>query len=382
LLEESLERHRRVFGESHPRSARVLQALAPVVAVDDLERGGELLRRALEIRRATLKPDDPAIAETLDSLGEYYRQRRDYDRARDAYQQALDVWPTPESRRHPNAVTVLNDYGTFLSRLNEQAKAEALQREGLDIAREVLGSETLSVANLLNNLAVTQTALGRHREAEQLLKESHQTHRALLGARHWRTANVARNVGLLLALQQRYGEALPWVDEAVDTFASADLAIDPTRAAGLSTIRAQRAQVLFRLGRRAKALNLVRAAVMDLERRQPPDRHVLASARVILGRLLTESGRPGEAETVLAQALSALGDLGAQHPQFAAAACELARARLLRAPTAEERQRLHDCLPVYRGWGLAYREVVLALERLQADLTRGPGPPRSVRAVR
>jgi hypothetical protein len=135
-------------------------------------------------------------------------------------------------------------------------------------------------------------------------------------------------------------------------------------------MRAQRAQVLFRLGRHAEALNLVRAAVVDLESRQPPaGRHGLANARVILGRPLTESGRPAEAETVLAQALTALTDLGAAHPQFAVAACELARSRLLRASTAEERQRLHDCLPVYRGWGLAHRELVLELERLHAETT-------------
>ena len=129
--------------------------------------------------------------------------------------------------------------------------------------------------------------------------------------------------------------------------------------------------MLFRLGRHAEALTPVRAAVVDLESRQPlPAGHALANARVILGRLLTESGRPAEAETVLAQALTALGDLGAQHPQFAEAACELARTRLLRASTAEERQRLHDCLPVYRGWGLDEREVVLALDRVQADTAR------------
>ena len=111
----------------------VLQALAPVVAASDLERGGHLLQRALEIRRATLKPDDPAIAETLGSLGEYYRQRQDYVRAREAYRSGLEVWPTPASRRHPNAIMLLNDYGTFLNRMNEPAEAEALQREGLTL---------------------------------------------------------------------------------------------------------------------------------------------------------------------------------------------------------------------------------------------------------
>jgi tetratricopeptide (TPR) repeat protein len=225
------------------------------------------------------------------------------------------------------------------------------------------------VANLLNNLAVTQSALGRHREAEQLLRESHQVHRVLVGACHWRTANVARNVGRLLLLQQRYTKALPWLDEAVATLAALDLTTDPTRAVGLSTMRAQRANVLFRLGRRVEALSLAQAALTDLQARRPsPPAHTVASARVILGRMLTESGRYDEAEPVLAQALTAFTDLGPRHPQFAEAACELARSRLLRASTAEERQRLRDCLPVYRAWGLAEREVVDVLDRLQAGI--------------
>ena len=216
---------------------------------------------------------------------------------------------------------------------------------------------------------MTLSALGRHSEAEQLLRESHGIHGVLLGTRHWRTANVARNVGRLLALQQHYTEALPWLDGAIATLAALDLAADPTRAAGLSTMRAQRANVLFRLGRRIEALNLARTAITDLETRRPsPPAHTVASARVILGRMLAESNRLDEAEAVLTQALNGLSDLGPRHPQFAEAACELARARLVRASTPEERQRLHECLPVYRAWGLAEREVVALLDRLQAGM--------------
>lgn len=33
-----------------------------------------------------------------------------------------------------SVIMLINDYATFLSRLNEHTEAEALQREGLDIA--------------------------------------------------------------------------------------------------------------------------------------------------------------------------------------------------------------------------------------------------------
>ena len=134
LLEESLERHRRVYGEQHARTARVLHALAPIVATRDLEEGGRLLMRALEIRRATLPPNDPVLAQNLGSLAGYYRRRDEYDRARETYQQALAVWPTVQDRRHPTAITILNDYASLLGELNQHADAERLQWEAIETA--------------------------------------------------------------------------------------------------------------------------------------------------------------------------------------------------------------------------------------------------------
>ena len=56
---------------------------------------------------------------------------------------------------------------------------------------------------------------------------------------------------------------------------------------------------------------------------------------------------------------------GADVSRRAEAACELARARLLQRDSAEERQRLAQCLPVYRAWGLAEPETVRALESIR-----------------
>jgi tetratricopeptide (TPR) repeat protein len=365
LLEESLRRHARVFGDRHERTARVLHALAPVVAITDLDEGGRLLMRAVEINRARLPSDDPVRAEALGSLGGYHYRRGDYERAKAAYQEALAVFPTPQARRHPSAITVLSDFATVLGFLNQHAEAETLQREAIEVGRQVLGADTLSVANLLNNLGVTQSNLGRHGEAEHAYRAAYDSHRSILGEHHWRTANAARNVGRALTLQQKYPEALTWLDRAIATMDTPEIAKDPGRSAGAFGMRAQRALVLFRLDRRQEALAQVSAAVAALEGLPPRDAaRALPMAQVLLGRMLNETGRPQDAEPGLEGALRGLEQLGPNHPQRAEAACELARARLLQQSRDEDRRRLRECLPVYRSWGLAEPQVVASLERL------------------
>ena len=367
LLEESLERHRRVYGERHERTARVLHALGPIVMTRDLEEGGRLLMRALEIRRARLAPNDPVLAENLKSIAAYHWRREEYDRARQTYQEALAVWPTAQDRRHPNAIAILNDYAVLLAELNEHAEAEKLQREAIDVGRQVLGAETLPVANLVNNLGVTVSFQGRHSEAERLYRDAYETHRVLLGERHWRTANVARNVGRSLALQQRYREAVAWMDRAIETLSSVDPADSPNGPAGLFGMRAQRAHMLFRLNQRQDGIAQAAAAVSDLERLPPANAaRQLAFSRVILGRMLNEIGRPRDGEPILAQALAGIENLGPKHPQYAEALCELTRARVLQGASASDRERVRECLPIYRGWGLAEPEVVASLETLLA----------------
>jgi tetratricopeptide (TPR) repeat protein len=360
-LEESLERHRRIFGERHPRTARVLQALGAVTAVRDIERAGELWRQALEIRRATLPADDPDIAASLSTIAGYHYERHELERARDVYREALAVFRKPEDRRHPLNLSIRNDLAAVLGQLGAHDEAEALQREALEIGREVLGPESATVADLVNNLAFTQATARKFREAESSFRDSFEMHRSLFGDDHWRTRNVARNVARALELQERYGEALPWIDRASGTLRGRTEADD----GGPELIRAQRAQILFRIGRREEALDEARQAV-DSIAHSVDGRAAwrLATARIVLGRILIESGQPHEAESPLAAALVYFAGDRAEPDRRAEASCELARARLLQGGGPDDRRRLHECLPVYRAWAVADRESLAALERL------------------
>jgi hypothetical protein len=86
--------------------------------------------------------------------------------------------------------------------------------------------------------------------------------------------------------------------------------------------------------------------------------------------MLNEIGRPRDAEPILTKSLGGFESLGPGHPQYAEALCELTRARLLQRARASDRERLDECLPIYRRWGLAETEVVAGLDALQAAASR------------
>ena len=187
----------------------------------------------------------------------------------------------------------------------------------------------MTVANLQNNLGTTQALRRPARRGGAVVPR---------GVRD--ASRTARRRSLAHA--QRRPQRRPRARAAAALRGGA--AVDGSRAgrrratrararltiAGSLGIRAQRAYLLFRLGRREEAIALAAAAVTSLEGLARDDTAaMLAGARVLLGRMLIDMDRPRPAEPILSAALQWLDRLGADHPQRAEAACELARARTL-----------------------------------------------------
>jgi serine/threonine-protein kinase len=366
LLQESSDRHRRVYGDQHAKTARALVALAPAVTGQSPSAAEALLLRALDIQQRALPPNDPELASTMGALATHY-QRRDQQRARALFQRAFAVFNTPSERQHPRALALMSEYASLLGEMDAPADAEVLQREAIAVGTQVLGTGTLTVVNLINDRAVSLTSLGRHAEAEAAFREAFEQHMALLGEHHWRVRNNARNVGQIIALQHRYDEALTWMDRALENRWHPGGPEDP----GGEGIRAQRAWILFRLGRQREALDEVSNTVAALEQMKDSTAgYPLVLSRLLLGRMLTRLGRPRDAEPPVRAAIAWLERWGPRHPKYADAECELGRAQLLQGLTAEGRATLERCLPIYRAWGQSDSEIVESTEQLLADAER------------
>ena len=101
--------------------------------------------------------------------------------------------------------------------------------------------------------------------------------------------------------------------------------------------------------------------------KDPNDGYALAFSRVLLARMLAGIGRPDQAEAPARAALTWFERWGRDHPSYADAECELGRAQVLQGVIPEGRAALERCLPIYRAWGQADREVVRSIERLLAE---------------
>ena len=225
----------------------------------------------------------------------------------------------------------MNDYGSFLGEIGDHAEAERMQREALALGRELLGNRSIPVANLLNNLGVTLSLLGRRRDAEATFREAFDRHADILGANHWRTRNAARNVGRSLALQQRYADGVAWMDRALEVSIGARRDRDPGRLG----IASQRSVMLFHLGRREDAIRELRGQTEALAAMKTDQAEsVRVWVNLLLARALNDTGRPAEAEPMLAATVSWLERFPADHPRRAEADCERARSQLLQRDSA------------------------------------------------
>jgi serine/threonine protein kinase len=361
LLEESLERSLRVFGEDHEKSARNLTALA---SPDRLEEAGPLLTRALAIRRRVLPANHPDLAENLGQLAHYHRLRGERERARELYTEAVAMFRTPEERLHPELITLLNDFAGLQSELGAKAEAEALLRQSLELARSVFGADSFVFANALNNLAVQLVSGGHHHEGEQLFRTSHEHHVALLGADHQRTVNVARNVGWIIALQQRYAEALTWMDRCL-----ASLSHPTDTNDGRFHIQGRRAVILLRLGRGLEAIAALEQTLASLHAaRLPGADYVITDVQLGLALALLETGRAADAEPIARAAVAATAAAGADDPTRAQAECMLGWALVVTGHPEQGSELLRRSLPTYRKWGLADPRTLASIDRVLADV--------------
>ena len=296
LLEESLERHRRVYGDEHERTARVLYALAPVVATRDLDEAGKLLMRSLDIRRAALgriirmsaRAWRRSVSTTTARRNTIARETLSIRRSRCSRRPRIGGTQS----RSRSSTTLRSLHGTECARRGRGAAARSHRSRPAGA-----GPETMTVANLINSLGTTQAFMGRHADAERSFQAAFETHRSLLGDDPLAHANVARNVGRALALQQRYADALPWMDRGARKACGRRW----VARAGWWGIRAQRAQVLFRLGRRERSAGGGDGCRRVAGAAAANDSGVAAlhSPACCSGECWNEMGRPHEAERAL-----------------------------------------------------------------------------------
>ncbi|AHG88161.1 protein kinase [Gemmatirosa kalamazoonensis] len=297
--------------------ARMLESLGRVYASrGDFATAGDLLQRALVVRRAELGAGNPTTATTEAALADVLRRRGQYSAWDSLARDALRVRRLALGDAHPDVAASLAQVADVAYMREDLASAEAYMRQGIAVRRRGVGQDSM-LARDLATLGTFLCARGRNAECERELREAVAVARRAFPAPHRERARAM--LRLADALDDRPGGSA----EAESLYVAA---LADTRAA-LGDDHAETAQVmkqvglmLARHGRKTDAERLIRRALAVQERTLGPSHLEVARTMMSLGEVLRDGGYSAEAERVFTDAATRIGgSLGTDHPAYSAA---------------------------------------------------------------
>ena len=201
-LRETLERQKKLYGESHPAVARTLKDLARAIADrGDINAAMPLMERSVAMQRALRGSEPhPDLAEALNDMGLLLYEKGDLNDAEKFYRESLAMNRRLLGTKHPEIANGLENVAMTVQDKGDLAGAEALYRQSLDMRRELLGTEHPEVGRTLANLASLQYDRGETREALANMREVLEIYRKVYPKDHPETARILNGIGSWLTI--------------------------------------------------------------------------------------------------------------------------------------------------------------------------------------
>jgi class 3 adenylate cyclase/tetratricopeptide (TPR) repeat protein len=301
---ELCERH---FGAEHVETARALTNLARMaVQRREMDVAEPALRRALAIQERELGNDHLDTARTVAVLGGYFQGRGDYSAAEPLLRRALDIRERLLGIEHPLAVSISSILAFVVKELGRLDEAEQLSRQVLQAHERSAGPEAPETANSLTALGDVLLKKGDAAGAEPLFRRALAAQRKRLAADHPEIGLTMWNLAEALRALGQFAEAEPLARATLDIWESSFGPEHEWTAWGLVCL----AEIRLAQGDADEAIDATRRARLVFERLFGRVHVVLGSTLNLQGRALLASGRHGEAEAALADALEIQSSLG------------------------------------------------------------------------
>lgn len=322
------------LGADHVETARALNQTGDALSGREKEAEAEAAyQRALAIRAKALGEDHPDTAETRGNLGllaMYQKRYREaeamFRQSMAAYEKAGDVY---------KASVMLNNLGYSHDDQGMKPQAEKEYRQALAMREKALRADHPEIGTVCSNLATVLQAQGQSDEAERLLKRALQLAEKALGPEDSSVAYALNNLGYVYQAQGRIADA-----EALY----------------------RRAQAIWE-----KCL---------------PDSQVLANLLETYAVLLTDAGRQGEADALMARVERIRSKPAASPAEAFLADVRAADAAMNASRYADAAAAFERALAKAGAFGPRDERTVRALTGRALALRNVPDPARAEPAAR
>jgi tetratricopeptide (TPR) repeat protein len=316
LLEEALQDRRRLYGASHPAIAETLESLGEAQGFQaELDAAEANFREAIAIQENTLGADAPEVARSLSGLAYVLGLRGDYEEAGRLLDRSLQIRRGSLGESHPEVAGALSEIGMHHYDTGDYESAEEYLRQALEMRRALFDEQPHpEVAANLSNLALVLYARGDYERVEALEREALAMKRTVYGDAHPEVALGLNNLASTLQDQGKYAEAETMYREAAGMQTRLLGVQHPAVGQSLNNL----ATLLYLQGRVEEATETIRQSI-EIYRAAFGDEHAeVARARHNRAVMLQQLGRLEEAEVVAREALASRESLlGAGHPDIA-----------------------------------------------------------------
>jgi eukaryotic-like serine/threonine-protein kinase len=325
LLERALAL-RRGLDPNHADVAETLIALGLLRLEDNHHADARrLVEDGLAMARGVVPDSHPLVPTGLSALGKVHRELNDYAAARVALDEAVRLLrrDAPGSAALSRALTPLANVHFYAGRMDD---SERLNKEALAIDERLRGRQHPNVAHSLLNLAAIQSSRGRHVEAERFDREAVAILTAWYGGEHPETASSMIILTQALVPQGKWDEASNLLRRAIATQTRV-YGPDHSRVAfGLN----ERGLLALRRKDLTEARESFERSLAILRKVYPNGRHFrIAVGMANLGSVFLEQRDYAAAEPLLQQAVALAGETqGPDHLNTGIARAKLGRVLL------------------------------------------------------
>jgi tetratricopeptide (TPR) repeat protein len=279
----------------------------------------DLYQQALLIQEQQ-EADSPAIATTLNLIGNALRQRRQAGRAHHHIERALRIQEQEYGPDHSEVARTLTNLGNVLDMLGQSDKARDAYERALRIQEQEYGPDHSEIAITLTNLGNAWNELGQSDKARELCERALHLKEQEFGLDH---PEIARTLVILGNAWSRLNQPA----KARDTYERAlciqerEFGLDHPEMAGTL---ANLGQMSGELGQLGKARELIERALHIQEREFGPNDSEVASTLVDLGIVLAQLNQEDQAREFIERALRIKEQhFGTDHPEVVRAVSAL-----------------------------------------------------------
>ena len=207
----------RSLGDRHPRTLNALSVVASVQhGFGNFSKAEALYRRALAGRISVLGATHARTLETSNNLAELLVATDRLDEALALHEESARVLRETLGEDHIDTLTTINNMAGLYSRLGRLDDAATLHAQVAQRLASTLGPQHPLTLTSLNNAGVTMRRLGRTAEAIDAFASLLEAVEPMLGEAHPTTHAVMHNLGGALYEAQRFNEAKPYFERAVE----------------------------------------------------------------------------------------------------------------------------------------------------------------------